>query len=163
MDTLKVIKPLGILQSAIKNKYDSFNHNLPQNKNSVFPNSLKTQEDLINNNNSNLESSFNREENVEQLLSTSLNLSNLLNFSSSICSTSPSTSSATCSSKSTKRDSTTSLNVASNLPPGWEVRVNSSGRYIYLDHVNKLTTWHPPAILETNYFYLNSSKEFALF
>uniref|UniRef100_A0A7E4UYV5 HECT-type E3 ubiquitin transferase n=1 Tax=Panagrellus redivivus TaxID=6233 RepID=A0A7E4UYV5_PANRE len=34
------------------------------------------------------------------------------------------------------------------LPPGWEARVDAKGRVIYLDHVNRTTTWKPPTVLE---------------
>lgn len=159
MDTLKIINPLSTLQSTIKNKKDVFNHNLQLKKNSLLSN---TKEDLFNNNEIiNSQLSFKRDESVKEFSSNFLNLpTNLLNCSSSICSTSSSTSSAT--SRSTKRNSTTSLNsnAALNLPPGWEARVDSSGRLLYLDHVNRRTTWYPPAILETNYFNSDSSKEF---
>ena len=37
---------------------------------------------------------------------------------------------------------------SSNLPPGWEARVDSRGRILYLDHINKTTSWKPPTILE---------------
>uniref|UniRef100_A0AC34F118 HECT-type E3 ubiquitin transferase n=1 Tax=Panagrolaimus sp. ES5 TaxID=591445 RepID=A0AC34F118_9BILA len=37
---------------------------------------------------------------------------------------------------------------SSNLPPGWEARVDEKGRILYLDHINKTTTWKPPTILE---------------
>uniref|UniRef100_A0A914XU54 HECT-type E3 ubiquitin transferase n=1 Tax=Panagrolaimus superbus TaxID=310955 RepID=A0A914XU54_9BILA len=37
---------------------------------------------------------------------------------------------------------------SSNLPPGWEARVDQKGRILYLDHINKTTTWKPPTILE---------------
>uniref|UniRef100_A0AC34QH10 HECT-type E3 ubiquitin transferase n=1 Tax=Panagrolaimus sp. JU765 TaxID=591449 RepID=A0AC34QH10_9BILA len=55
------------------------------------------------------------------------------------------------------------------LPPGWEARVDGSGRILYLDHKNKTTSWKPPTILEpdsddqndifnSNVRYLNSRR-----
>uniref|UniRef100_A0AC35EV12 HECT-type E3 ubiquitin transferase n=1 Tax=Panagrolaimus sp. PS1159 TaxID=55785 RepID=A0AC35EV12_9BILA len=58
--------------------------------------------------------------------------------------------SSVLSSSVTRSDETSSsLSSGSNtLPPGWEARVDQKGRILYLDHINKTTTWKPPTILE---------------
>ena len=65
----------------------------------------------------------------------------------SVMSGSTSDSSAISSSMMSDRASSSSLS-SSNLPPGWEARVDVRGRILYLDHVNKTTSWKPPTILE---------------
>lgn len=35
--------------------------------------------------------------------------------------------------------------MASDLPPGWERKVDPrTGRVFYIDHVNRTTSWNPP-------------------
>lgn len=40
-----------------------------------------------------------------------------------------------------------SLKSITKLPHGWEVRVDKYGRLIYIDHVNKQTSWNCPTLL----------------
>ncbi|KAI6241586.1 E3 ubiquitin-protein ligase [Aphelenchoides fujianensis] len=71
--------------------------------------------------------------------------------SSSASSTSYSTgmSSSFMSQRSTNGNSSTES--ITNLPKGWEVRVDKYGHLIYVDHVHRRTTWNPPVILEREY------------
>jgi E3 ubiquitin-protein ligase HECW2 len=73
----------------------------------------------------------------------------------SLMDVSPLTTSAQSFSMSSSLSSTEkSLSASSNasasvhLPPGWEMRVDRHGRLLYVDHVNKRTTWHQPIILQ---------------
>lgn len=171
MGTFKALKSST---KFIKNKEDALNHNINLRQKKNIPSS-SLNDDIANNNGNNsikeslltVNSNSDSINSAEEFLSSSLNLLNHLpNCSSSICSTSPSTSSAACSSSAStksvesKRASTISLmrNASLNLPPGWEVRIDASGRLIYLDHVNQRTTWHAPAILETSYFQSDFTK-----
>lgn len=41
-------------------------------------------------------------------------------------------------------------NVASELPPLWEARVDHLGRVFYIDHINRTTTWKKPRMATIN-------------
>uniref|UniRef100_A0A914CD15 HECT-type E3 ubiquitin transferase n=3 Tax=Acrobeloides nanus TaxID=290746 RepID=A0A914CD15_9BILA len=73
-----------------------------------------------------------------------------LPLSGSVSSGSSNMSTSTCSSDRPSTSSSHSLSSSSHntLPSGWEIRVDRHGRLIYLDHVNKRTTWQPPTVLE---------------
>lgn len=67
----------------------------------------------------------------------------------SLMSESASDSSAISSSMTSERASSSSYSGStSSLPPGWEARIDEKGRILYLDHVNKTTSWKPPTVLE---------------
>ncbi|KAL5481729.1 hypothetical protein EMCRGX_G021957 [Ephydatia muelleri] len=46
-----------------------------------------------------------------------------------------------------QRSTSTSLQVQQEeeLPPGWEKRLDDSGRVFYIDHTRRVTQWHPPS------------------
>ncbi|KAI6187902.1 E3 ubiquitin-protein ligase [Aphelenchoides besseyi] len=74
-----------------------------------------------------------------------------INASSSIASSSYSTGMSS-SMLSTSNRSSVSIESITNLPKGWEVRVDrSTGLLVYIDHQNKRTTWNRPVILEREY------------